>query len=75
VGRSRAYWDFCLPVAKEVLGDAAAVATVEGVLSRVNAVERSLIRVEADELTYNLHILSCLMRRLRRYNLRQWKKN
>jgi carboxypeptidase Taq len=57
VGRSRAYWEHALPIAKEMLGGPVAGATVEGVLCRVNAVERSFIRVEADELTYNLHVL------------------
>lgn len=57
VGRSRAYWEFCLPVAREFFGESLAGATVEGVLSRVNVVERSFIRVEADEVGYNLHVL------------------
>jgi carboxypeptidase Taq len=57
VGRSRPYWEHVLPIAKEMLGGPVAGATVEGVLSRVNAVSRSFIRVEADELTYNLHVL------------------
>ena len=57
VGRSRAYWVRVLPVAKEMLGAPVAGETVDGVQARVNAVERSFIRVEADELTYNLHVL------------------
>lgn len=57
VGRSRAYWEHALPVAKEMLGAAVAVATVDAVHAAVNRVERSFIRVEADEVTYNLHVL------------------
>lgn len=57
VGRSRPYWEHALPIAKEMLGAPVAEETVDTVLTRVNAVERSFIRVEADELTYNLHIL------------------
>jgi carboxypeptidase Taq len=57
VGRSRAYWERYLPVAREYFGDALAGANVGEVLRTVNAVEPSLIRVEADEATYNLHIL------------------
>lgn len=57
VGRSRAYWEFCLPVAKEILGGPVAGATLDGVYRHVNRVERSFIRVEADEVTYNLHVL------------------
>jgi carboxypeptidase Taq len=57
VGGSRAYWEHALPVAKEMLGGSVAVATIDAVYARVNAVERSLVRVEADEVTYNLHVL------------------
>lgn len=57
VGRSRPYWEHALPIAKEMLGAPVAAETIDAVLARVNAVERSFIRVEADELTYNLHIL------------------
>jgi carboxypeptidase Taq len=57
VGRSRAYWEHALPIAKEMLGASVAGATLDGVHARVNAVERSFIRVEADEVTYNLHVL------------------
>ncbi len=57
VGRSRPYWEHALPVAKEMMGEVLSGETVDSVLFRVNAVERSFIRVEADELTYNLHVL------------------
>jgi carboxypeptidase Taq len=57
VGRSRPYWEHALPIAKEMLGGLVSGETVDSVLSRVNAVSRSFIRVEADELTYNLHVL------------------
>lgn len=57
VGRSRAYWERYLPVAQEHFGSALAGAGVDEVLREVNAVSPSFIRVEADEATYNLHIL------------------
>ncbi len=57
VGRSRPYWRHALPIAKEMLGAPVAEETLDGVLARVNAVERSLVRVDADEVTYNLHVL------------------
>jgi carboxypeptidase Taq len=57
VGRSRPYWEHALPIAQEMLGPAVRGATVDAVLAQVNKVERSFIRVEADELTYNLHVL------------------
>ena len=57
VGRSRAYWERYLPIAKEYFGAALDGVTVEDVLAQVNLVKPSLIRVEADEVTYNLHIV------------------
>ena len=41
----------------EVFGDAMRGATPEDVHRQVNRVTPSLIRVEADEVTYNMHIL------------------
>lgn len=56
VGRSRGFWQHFLPSLKETfpaLGD----ISVDQMYRAVNKVETSLIRVEADELTYNLHTL------------------
>jgi carboxypeptidase Taq len=57
VGRSRAFWDWALPEAREVFGPAADTFTAEAVYGAVNIVEPGLIRVESDEATYNLHIM------------------
>lgn len=57
VGRSRAFWCFALPHLQRAFPEAAAGADVEGVYRAVNRVEPSLIRVEADEITYTLHII------------------
>jgi carboxypeptidase Taq len=57
VGRSRAYWELVLPIAQHHFGAALAGATVDEVLRAINVVNPSFIRVEADEATYNLHIL------------------
>lgn len=57
VGRSKAFWQWALPVAKEIYGPAISHLTVDDVYAAVNQVERSYIRVEADEMTYNLHIM------------------
>ncbi|MCL6580777.1 MAG: carboxypeptidase M32 [Firmicutes bacterium] len=56
VGRSRAFWEFFLPRMKEHFPSLGSV-TVEDMYRAVNKVETSLIRVEADEVTYNLHIM------------------
>jgi len=57
VGRSRAFWEWALPVAKKHFGPAVGGLTLDSVYAAANYVERSFIRVEADEATYNLHIM------------------
>src|SRR3712207_283944 len=57
VGRSRAFWERYFPRLRERFPDALADVTVEEFYRAVNRVEPSLIRVEADEVTYNLHII------------------
>ena len=57
VGRSRAFWEQFLPVFQEHFPDTAD-ATVEEAYEAFNQVyEDNFIRVEADELTYHLHII------------------
>ena len=57
VGRSRAFWELFLPTFKERFPETDD-ATVEDAYEAVNQVyEDNLIRVEADELTYHLHIV------------------
>lgn len=54
VGLSRPFWTFAGPRVREALGiDASDDALYEA----VNAVSRSNIRVEADELTYPMHVI------------------
>ena len=57
VGRSRAYWSYAFPLAQEAFPEALADATADALYRAVNNVEPSLIRVEADEVTYSLHIM------------------
>lgn len=56
IGRSRAFWTHFLPRLQTYYPEQIANATVEQVYQAVNVVEPSFIRVEADEVTYNLHI-------------------
>lgn len=56
VGRSLGFWKFFYPRA-QALFPALADVPLEAFHFAINAVEPSLIRVEADEVTYNLHIL------------------
>jgi carboxypeptidase Taq len=57
IGRSVPFWTFALPRLREAFPAATAGATPEALAAAVNRVERSLVRVEADEVTYNLHII------------------
>lgn len=56
VGRSRAFWTWCYPRLRASFPSFPDVGE-EAVYRAVNRVEPSLIRVEADEVTYNLHIM------------------
>jgi carboxypeptidase Taq len=57
VGRSQPFWRRFFPRAQELFGAALAGHDAESWYREVNAVEPSLIRVEADEATYNMHII------------------
>ncbi len=57
VGRSRAFWDGAFADAQAAFPEAIGETTLDDFHFAVNHVEPSLIRVEADEATYNLHIL------------------
>ncbi len=57
VGRSRAFWQYFYPEFAAIFPDNTADVSEEEVYAAVNEVKPSLIRVEADEITYNLHIL------------------
>jgi carboxypeptidase Taq len=57
VGRSLPFWRFFFPRLAELFPAALAGYDAEDWYREVNAVVPSLIRVEADEATYNLHII------------------
>jgi carboxypeptidase Taq len=57
VGRSLPFWRYFYPELQRTFPDALRNVAVEDLYSSVNWVEPSLIRVEADEATYNLHII------------------
>jgi carboxypeptidase Taq len=56
VGRSRPFWTHVLPLAQRIFHEALAGVALDDFLFAVNRVEPSLIRVHADEVTYNLHV-------------------
>lgn len=57
VGRSKAFWVYFFPIAQRIFRDALSDVTLDEFYAAVNTVRPSYIRVEADEATYNLHIL------------------
>lgn len=57
VGRSRAFWTFWLPRLRARFPGPLAELGLDAFLAEVRRVERGFIRVDADEVTYNLHIL------------------
>lgn len=57
VGRSREFWVYFFPQAQRIFRDALGGVSLDDFYGAVNYVEPSYIRVEADEATYNLHIL------------------
>lgn len=57
VGRSRPFWTHYYPKLRETFPDRLGDTDLETFYRAINAVAPSEIRVEADELTYNLHIL------------------
>lgn len=57
VGRSEAFWTHFFPKAQTAFPDALSDVSERDFYAAVNAVAPSYIRVEADEATYNLHIM------------------
>src|SRR5581483_9531168 len=57
VGRSLPFWRFFFPRLQELFPDALRGYDADRWYREVNAVAPSLIRVDADEATYNLHII------------------
>jgi len=57
VGRSRGFWQFWFPRLRETFPAQLADQTAESFYRAVNKIAPSFIRVEADEVTYGLHIM------------------
>jgi carboxypeptidase Taq len=57
VGRSRLFWQHFYPQLQETFPSQLATTSLDTFYGAINRVQPSLIRVEADEVTYNLHIL------------------
>ncbi|WP_081773007.1 carboxypeptidase M32 [Bacillus sp. EB01] len=57
LGRSREFWNYFYPRLVEMFPEQLRDVMEEDFYQAVNTVKPSLIRIEADELTYNLHIM------------------
>ncbi|NPA92000.1 MAG: carboxypeptidase M32 [Chloroflexi bacterium] len=57
VGRSRPFWEHFFPKLQSIFPEQLADVDVEAFYRAVNKVQPSLIRTDADEVTYNLHVI------------------
>ena len=57
VGRSYGFWNHFYPDLQSTFPEQLGSTSLETFYRAINNVSRSLVRVEADEVTYNLHIL------------------
>jgi carboxypeptidase Taq len=57
VGRSQGFWEYFLPKAQAIFPDQLKGVPLDEFYRAINKVEKSLIRTDADEVTYNLHVM------------------
>ncbi len=57
VGRSYGFWEYLYPQAQAAFPDQLGDVDLDTFYRAINKVHRSLIRTDADELTYNLHVM------------------
>jgi len=57
VGRSRGFWEFFYPKLQKTFPEQLKGVSLETFYHAINKVEKSLIRTDADEVTYNLHVM------------------
>jgi carboxypeptidase Taq len=57
VGRSREFWIYFLPKLKSLAGNVLSDVDLDDFVHAINQVKPSKIRIEADEVTYCLHII------------------
>jgi carboxypeptidase Taq len=57
VARSRPFWEHQYPALQRTFADQLGAVPLDAFHRAINKVERSLIRTDADEVTYNLHIM------------------
>jgi len=57
IGHSREFWIYFLPKLKEIAGNILSDVDLDAFVHAINQVKPSKIRIEADEVTYGLHII------------------
>lgn len=57
IGRSKAFVEYIFPKMQEIFPEQLSDVTAEQYYRAINKVEPSLIRIQADEVTYSLHIM------------------
>ncbi|MBA2474331.1 MAG: carboxypeptidase M32 [Actinobacteria bacterium] len=57
VGRSRPFWRYLYPTLRETFPEQLGSVELERFLRAINRVHPSLIRIHADEVTYNMHVI------------------
>jgi carboxypeptidase Taq len=57
VGRSRAFWTYFEPLFRQAFPSQLSAVASDDLYLAINAVHRNPIRVDSDEVTYNLHIM------------------
>ena len=57
VGRSRPFWEYAYPELQQLFPDQLGSVPLDVFYRAINKVSRSLIRTDADEVTYNLHVM------------------
>jgi carboxypeptidase Taq len=57
VGRSRGFWEFMYPQLRAHFPEQLKDVPLDTFYAAINKVEKSLIRTDADEVTYNLHVM------------------
>jgi len=57
VGRSRGFWEHFYPTLQSYFPEQLQAVPLDTFYRAINKVQRSLIRTDADEVTYNLHVM------------------
>jgi carboxypeptidase Taq len=57
IGRSKSFWKHYYPELQQIFPEQLGEVGVETFYRAINKVSRSLIRTDADEVTYNLHVM------------------